>query len=171
MKTTLYCLVLQGALGAFDTLYYHEWRLRLPSKSAAASELRLHGVRDFAYTIVFATLAWTTWNGLWVWPLAAILLFEVWATLADFLEEDRTRRLPAGERVMHAIMGIIYGVFLANLYPHAARWAKLRSAFGAADYGVISWILTLYAVGVFTSGLRDLAASRKLARTGERLPA
>jgi len=172
MKTTLYCLVLLGALGAFDTLYYHEWRLRLPSKPTAASELRLHSVRDFAYTIVFATLAWTTWNGLWVWPLAAILLFEVWTTLADFLEEDRTRRLPAGERVMHAIMGIVYGVFLAKLYPHAARWAKLDSAFGTADYyGAISWILTLYAVGVFTSGLRDLAASRKLARTGERLPA
>ncbi|MBZ5617118.1 MAG: hypothetical protein LAQ69_00090 [Acidobacteriia bacterium] len=171
MKTTLYFLVLLGALGAFDTLYYHEWRLRLPSKPTAASELRLHAVRDFAYTIVFATLAWTTWNGLWVWPLAAILLFEVWATLADFLEEDRTRGLPAGERVMHAIMGIVYGVFLANLYPHAARWAKLHSAFGATDYGAISWILTLYAVGVFTSGLRDLAASRKLARTGERLPA
>jgi hypothetical protein len=170
MKSTLYCLALLGSLGAFDTLYYHEWRLRLPSKPTAASELRLHGVRDFAYTIVFATLAWTTWNGLWVGPLAAILLFEVWATLADFLEEDRTRRLPAGERVMHAIMGIVYGVFLAKLYPHAARWAKFPSAFGAADYGAISRILTLYAVGVFTSGLRDLAASRKLARTEERLP-
>ena len=35
-----------------------------------------------------------------------------------------------------------------------------------ADYGAISWILTVYAVGVFTSGLRDLAASRKLARIG-----
>ena len=171
MKSTLYCLALLGSLGAFDTLYYHEWRLRLPSKPTAASELRLHGVRDFAYTIVFATLAWTTWNGLWVGPLAAILLFEVWATLADFLEEDRTRRLPAGERVMHAIMGIVYGVFLAKLYLHAARWAKFPSAFGAADYGAISRILTLYAVGVFTSGLRDLAASRKLARTEERLPA
>jgi uncharacterized protein len=171
MKTTLYCLVLLGALGAFDTLYYHEWRLRLPSLPTAASELRLHGVRDFAYTMVFATLAWTTWNGLWVWPLAAILLFEVWATLADFLEEDRTRRLPAGERVMHAIMGIVYGAFLAKLYPHATQWATLPSGFGAADYGVTSWILTLYAVGVFTSGLRDLAASRKLARAAERLPA
>lgn len=171
MKTALYCLVLLGALGAFDTLYYHEWRLRLASKPTAASELRLHGVRDFAYTIVFATLAWFTWNGMWVWPLAAILLFEVWATLGDFLEEDRTRTLPAGERVMHAIMGIVYGAFLANLYPHAARWARLESGFGAADYGAISWILTVYTVGVFTSGLRDLAASRKLARAGERLPA
>ena len=165
MNTTLYVLLLLGALGAFDTLYYHEWRLRLPTMPAAASELRLHSVRDFAYTIVFGTLAWTTWNGLWVWPLAAILLFEVWATLADFLEEDRTRKLPAGERVMHAVMGIVYGVFLAELYPHAASWAKLDSVFQAADYGVVSWILTLYAVGVFASGVRDLAASRKLART------
>jgi hypothetical protein len=171
MKTSLYCLVLLGAMGAFDTLYYHEWRLRLPSQPGAASELRLHGVRDFAYTIVFATLAWTTWNGLWVWPLAVILLFEVGATLADFLEEDRTRKLPAGERVMHALMGIVYGAFLATLFPHAARWAKLPSEFGAVDYGPISWILTLYAVGVFTSGLRDLAASRKLARAGARVPA
>ncbi len=165
MNTTLYFLVLLGTLGAFDTLYYHEWRLRLPSQPTAASESRLHAVRDFAYTIVFATLAWTTWNGLWVWPLAAILLFEVWATLSDFLEEDRTRKLPAGERIMHAVMGIIYGVFLAMLYPHAAGWAKLDSAFGAADYGAISRILTLYALGVLASGVRDLAASRKLVRT------
>ena len=71
----------------------------------------------------------------------------------------------------HAIMGMVYGVCLANLYPHAALWAKLHSAFGAADYGAIASILTLHVVGVFTSGLRDLAAGRKLARTGERLPA
>jgi hypothetical protein len=164
MTTALYFLALLGALGAFDTLYYHEWRLRLPSTPAAGSELRLHAVRDFAYTIVFATLAWTTWNGVWVWPLAAILLFEVWATLADFLEEDRTRKLPGGERVMHAIMGIVYGVFLAELFPHAARWEKLPSGFGTVDYGVISWILSVYAVGVFSSGVRDLVASRKLLR-------
>ena len=170
MNTVLYFLVLLGALGAFDTLYYHEWRLRLPSSPAAWSELRLHAVRDFAYTIVFGTLAWATWNGTWAWLLAAILLFEVWATLADFLEEDRTRKLPAGERVMHAVMGIVYGMFLAKLYPHAARWAKLDAGFGPADYGFLSWILTLFAVGVLSSGLRDLAASRKLLRAGSRLP-
>jgi len=168
MTTALHILLVLGALGAFDTLYYHEWRLRLASTPTASSELRLHGVRDFAYTIVFGSLAWTTWNGVWVWPLAAILLFEVWATLADFLEEDRTRKLPAGERVMHAIMGIVYGVFLAELYPHAARWVKLDSGFAAASYGPVSWILTVYAAGVFTSGLRDLAASRRLAQLSRR---
>jgi hypothetical protein len=162
MMSALYVLLLLGTLGAFDTIYYHEWRLRLPSTPSAAPELRLHASRDFAYTIVFGSLAWTTWNGLWIWPLAGILLFEIWMTLTDFLEEDRTRRLPAGERVMHAIMGIAYGVFLALLYPNAALWSKLESGFGAVNYGVVSWILTVFAVGVFSSGVRDLIASKKL---------
>ena len=96
--------------------------------------------------------------------LAAILLFEIWVTMTDFLEEDRTRHLPAGERVMHALMGIVYGIFLALLFPHAWGWTKLASGFGGADYGVVSWILTFFAVGVLASGVRDLMASRKLAR-------
>ncbi len=164
MITALYVLLFLGALGAFDTLYYHEWRLRLPSTPSAAPELRLHALRDFAYTIVFGSLAWTTWNGLWTWPLAGILVFEIWMTLTDFLEEDRTRRLPPGERVMHAVMGIAYGVFLALLYPQAAGWMKLDSGFGAANYGMVSWVLTVFATGVFMSGIRDLMASRRLTR-------
>ena len=31
MNTVLWLLAVQGALGAFDTLYYHEWRARLPA--------------------------------------------------------------------------------------------------------------------------------------------
>jgi hypothetical protein len=164
MTAALFALMILGLLGAFDTLYYHEWRLRLPETPSAAPELRLHAIRDFAYTIVFGSLAWTTWNGAWIWPFAAVLLFEIWVTLTDFLEEDRTRRLPAGERVMHAVMGITYGVFLALLYPHAARWWKMDSGFQATEYGALSWVLTAFAAGVFFSGLRDLAASRRLAR-------
>src|SRR5499433_3952580 len=102
MTTALRVLLLLGVLGALDTLYYHEWRLRLPSLPSARRELRLHASRDFAYAIVFGSLAWTTWNGTFIWPLVAILMFEIWVTLTDFLEEDRTRKLPAGERVMHA---------------------------------------------------------------------
>ena len=112
---------------------------------------------------MFGSLAWITWDGAPVWPLAAILLFEIVVTLTDFIEEDRTRRLPAGERVMHALMGIVYGVSLSLLYPHAVQWLALGSGFGPADYGVVSWILTFFAAGVFASGLRDLAAGRKFA--------
>ena len=65
---------------------------------------------------------------------------------------------------MHALMGIVYGVFLTLLFPHAVQWRKLTSGFGLADYGFMSWMLTLFAAGVLASGLRDLASSRKLAR-------
>ena len=163
MIAAIEVLLLLGALGAADTLYYHEWRLRLPETPSARHELRLHASRDFAYAIVFFTLAWTTWNGALVWPLALILAFEIGVTLTDFIEEDRTRKLPAGERVMHAVMGIVYGIFLALLYPHAARWSTLSFGFGMADYGMLSWALTLFAAGVLASGVRDLAASWKLA--------
>jgi uncharacterized protein len=161
MTTALHVLVLLGLLGAFDTLYYHEWRLQLPETPTARRELRLHAARDFAYAIVFGSLAWITWNGSWVWPLAAILLFEVVVTLTDFIEEDRTRKLPAGERVMHALMGIVYGIFLTLLYPFAKDWSRLESGFEVTGYGVVSWVLTLFAAGVLASGLRDLSASRR----------
>jgi len=164
MNTALRVLLVLGALGAFDTLYYHEWRLQLPGTPSAQRELRLHASRDFAYAVVFASLAWTTWNGMWIWPLALILVFEIVVTMTDFIEEDRTRRLPAGERVMHALMGITYGVFLTLLFPYAVAWWKLDSGFDAANYGAISWILTIFAAGVLASGVRDLVASRKLVR-------
>lgn len=162
MIQALELLLVLGAMGALDTFYYHEWKLRLPETPTARRELRLHASRDFAYAIVFGSLAWTTWNGVLIWPLACILLFEIVVTLTDFIEEDRTRKLPAGERVMHAVMGIAYGGFLTLLFPHAVEWERLASGFGAADYGVLSWILTFFAVGVFTSGVRDLVATRKL---------
>jgi len=161
MTTPLHVLLLLGLLGAFDTLYYHEWRLKLPETLTARRELRLHAARDFAYAIVFGSLAWISWNGSWVWPLAAILIFEVVVTLTDFIEEDRTRKLPAGERVMHALMGIVYGVFLTLLYPYAVHWSRLESGFSVTGYGMVSWVLTVFAAGVLASGMRDLSASRR----------
>ena len=164
MTTALEVLLLLGILGAADTFYYHEWKLRLPETPSAGFELRLHASRDFAYALVFGSLAWITWLGLWIWPFALILLFEIVVTLTDFIEEDRTRRLPPGERVMHAVMGITYGVFVALFYPSAVRWAALTSGFGRADYGWISWVLTLFAAGVFVSGIRDFLAAGNLRR-------
>ena len=36
MATALWLLAIQGAVGAFDTLYFHEWRARLPAICASA---------------------------------------------------------------------------------------------------------------------------------------
>ena len=50
MTTTLTLFVVLACLGAFDTLYYHEWRARLPAMGPLArSDLPLHALRDFVY--------------------------------------------------------------------------------------------------------------------------
>jgi hypothetical protein len=159
MEIAIGLLLAQGFLGAFDTLWYHEWMLRLPARATARRELRLHAARDFAYAIVFGSLAWVEWRGWLVGVLGAILLFEIVITFLDFIEEDGTRRLPPGERVMHTVMAIIYGAFLANLIPQLVRWAGEPAGFAPTNYGVISWLMTGMAVGVFGSGVRDILAS------------
>jgi uncharacterized protein len=159
MLTVLYLLLVQGALGAFDTLWYHEYQQQLPRNASAKIELRLHASRDFAYAIVFGSLAWLTWHGAWAYLFAAILFFEIAITLWDFVEEDLSRRLPAGERIMHTIMAIVYGAFLAHLLPQVWHWAQQPTALSPENYGVLSWILSFFALGFFLSGIRDVVAS------------
>src|SRR5947208_11936077 len=117
MSTALRLLVIQGILGGFDTMWFHELRGRLPRQRRAVSELRLHAARDFVYAILFGTLGWLSWGGVLVWVLALVFSSRRRNTIWDFLEEDRTRSLPHGERVTHAIMGVVYGAFLAFLVP------------------------------------------------------
>lgn len=167
MSEALWLLAAQGVIGAFDTLYYHEWRARLVARGpAVAAELRLHALRDFLYALLFATLPWLAWQGLWALVLVAILLAEIVLTLTDFVVEVRVRKplgdVYPGERITHAIMGIVYGAALAHLVPVIADWWSRPTALVAAPAAVpdtVRWALTAMAAGVLTSGLRDLYAA------------
>src|SRR3712207_3230550 len=97
MSTALWLLAVLGAVGAFDTLYYHEWRARLAARGkAVAPELELHAARDFFYAVLFGTLPWFAWQGAWVGILAAVLVAEVVLTLTDFVVEAAVRK-PLGD--------------------------------------------------------------------------
>ena len=161
MRTAIWLLLLQASLGAFDTLYYHEYKLKLPHGDHTRLELRLHATRDFAYAIIIGSLGFLTWNGGFAAILLALLAAEIVITLWDFIEEDKIRRLPAGERAMHAVMGIVYGAFLAFLIPQMIAWSRLASGFGASYHGFPAWMLLVLAAGVFASGIRDLFASAR----------
>ncbi len=63
MRTAIWLLLLQASLGAFDTLYYHEYRLKLAHGAHTRLELRLHAARDFAYAIIIGSLGFVTWHG------------------------------------------------------------------------------------------------------------
>ena len=140
MTTALYLLAAQGVIGAFDTLYYHEWRARLPARGPqAASELKLHAWRDFLYAVIFCTLPWLAWQGLWTLALSGVLLAEILLTLADFVVEIRVRKplgdVYGGERVTHAVMGILYGAMVANLLPSLWTWCLLPTALAPTNVG------------------------------------
>lgn len=170
MIVALWLLAIQGAIGAFDTLYYHEWRARLPARGKlAASELKLHAARDFFYGILFATLPCIAWQGTWVLALAAVFVAEIVLTLTDFVVEISVRKqlgdVYAGERVTHAVMGILYGAMIANLIPVLVRWWALPTGL------VVEWVaippllrgsLFVMGAGVCVSGLRDLYAALEL---------
>ena len=159
MTVALVVLTALGVLGAFDTIVYHEAVLHLPSKPSARGELRLHAARDFVYALLFASLAWIRLDGAFSIAIAVLLATEIAITLADFITEDRTRKLPAGERSMHAVMGIVYGVFLTVLAPTLYAWFRLPARIEPASYGWLSIVMTVLAAGVLVSGVRDLVAS------------
>lgn len=170
MITALYLLALQGVIGAFDTIYYHEWRARLPAlgKSAAA-ELKLHAARDVLYAVLFGSLPWIAWQGFWTLLLLLIITAEIVLTLWDFVAEIAVRKplgdVYAGERVTHAVMGILYGAMLAFLLPDVKEWWYLPSALQFDPPAIsqpLRWSLSVMAVGVFLSGLRDLYAAFEL---------
>jgi len=170
MSVALWLLAIQGLIGAFDTLYYHEWRARLPAGGArSAPELKLHAARDFLYAVLFGTLPWLVWQGACVILLIGVLIAEIVLTLTDFVVEIAVRRelgdVYGGERITHAIMGILYGAMIASLLPELIAWWSLPTGFVAQlpDVpGTLRWGLVLMAVGVFASGLRDLYAAYEL---------
>jgi hypothetical protein len=68
----------------------------------------------------------------------------------------------AGERVMHGIMGIVYGAMLANMMPTLRTWwaEPTRFVYSPAPIsGALRWLMILMAMGVFLSGVRDLCAA------------
>ncbi|MDH3404335.1 MAG: hypothetical protein OES32_13960 [Acidobacteriota bacterium] len=174
MRIALSLLALQGVIGAFDTLYYHEWRARLPARGPrAAPELLLHAARDLFYGILFATLPWLAWRGSWTAALAAVIVAEIVLTLWDFIIEIAVRKdlgdVYAGERVTHAVMGILYGAMLATLVPTLIGWWQSPTALAVEPAPVAQWLrlsLTVMAAGVLASGLRDLYAALGLPHGG-----
>ena len=165
MSEALWLLTLQGVLGAFDTLYYHEWRARLPGGvPGTIPELRLHGVRDLIYAVLFGSLPFVQWRGALAWALGPLLLAEIGITLRDFVIEDEVRRPQGGvfpgERVMHAVMGIVYGAALAHLLPELRSWAAAPTGLAPWEApAALRWLMPPMALGVFLSGLRDLGAA------------
>ena len=164
MNAALIVLTVQVALGGLDNLLHHELTEALPSRVSARLELALHAVREILYAVVFLTLAWLRPEGVFAALFALILITEIAVTLWDFIEEDQTRRLPPFERVLHTVLALGYGVFLALFAPLLFAWAQEPSALSVETRGLWTPAFTVFAIGVFAWGLRDGLASWRLFR-------
>lgn len=165
MNTHLLALKLmaaQGLLGAFDTLYHHELTEALPRRPSARTELRIHAVRALLYGVLFIGLAGWAWHGAWALVLLAIFGVEIALTLWDFVVEDRTRMLPATERVTHTVLAMNGGAFIALLALGAPDWFALPTALVWQPHGWLSVFLAACGLGVAMSGVRDAAAARSM---------
>jgi hypothetical protein len=158
MTTVVGLLLANGVLGAVDTVWYHEIRAGLPRRpDRHRTELRLHAARDAVYAVLYGTIGWWAWRGAWAAVLGALLAVEIVITLADFVVEDRTRTLGAGERVLHSVMAIVYGVMLGRLAPLLAAGAHTAATGAVAT--PLAVVATAFGAGIALSGLRDLRAS------------
>jgi hypothetical protein len=165
LALALVLLMIQGAIGAFDVLYNHEWDARLPSQKSAALELRIHAIRSVLYAVLFAGIAWFDWHGFYAVIFALLIFVEILLTLWDFVVEDRTRRLSALERSVHTILAMNGGAYVVLLLlVMFQEWLALPAQLFFVDRGLVSWVLSAYALGVFMSGLRDGYASARLLR-------
>ncbi|WP_316163185.1 TIGR01777 family oxidoreductase [Bradyrhizobium sp. SZCCHNRI20481] len=168
MTPLLWSLIaLQIVMGVFDTFYHHEFTERLAWRPSQQGELKLHGIRNVLYALLFAVLGWCEVHGLFAILVLAVLVAEIAITLTDFVEEDLTRRLPPSERINHTLLAINYGAILMLLVPLLIGWATRPSAIGPAYAGVLSWIAAAAAVGAALCGLRDFTAARRLARMSQ----
>ena len=157
-------LIGQALLGAFDNLWHHEWAARLPQQLGARRELALHAGREALYGALFLGLAWWSWHGALAVAVAAVLGVEVVITLADFLEEDRTRQLPPFERWLHTVLTVCYGLFLGLMGPRLLDWWQQPTGLASAGRGLVSWLFTAMALVVWAWSLRNALAVRRLGR-------
>lgn len=171
MTPVLVLALAQVALGAFDNIYHHEIKERLPWTQGSRHEQTIHCVRGALYTVVFSVLAGATPHGAAAYAFAGLLAAEAGLTLYDFVVEDSTRksgRLCATERITHTLLTLNYGAMLALWLPLIlvgdASWAAQSTGIEFNGYGLLSLVNLATVAGVGAWSVRDFFATRRLAR-------
>ncbi|HSC67958.1 MAG TPA: TIGR01777 family oxidoreductase [Cellvibrio sp.] len=158
----LQLMAAQGVMGAFDTLYHHELTETLAQRTSARRELSIHALRAILYAALFIGLSCWVWHGWFAVILFSVVAVEIVLTLWDFVVEDKTRMLPATERVTHTLLAINGGAFITLLALQLPGWWSLPAAVVWQPHGGLSVFLALCGIGVGLSGVRDALAALQL---------
>ena len=157
-------LILQGVLAGFDTLLNHEIIAGLPRKADARREVGIHVYREVIWAILLLGLPWFAWHGAAAGFIAALLATEVCITAWDEYVENRSRVLPQNERVLHLFLAVNLGVIIAVLYPLLREWGSHPTGLVARNFGLLSWIISLFGLCAAAWAVRDTLAWLRLRR-------
>ena len=168
----LIALLAHGVIGGSDVIVNHEVVARLPARRSAVAEQRLHSGRELAFALIFGSLAWFEWHGMFAWAIVALFLAEQCISTINTVLEGSVRVLPVTERVMHVMLFVNFGIVLALLAPVLMAWMQLPNGLAAINYGWASWVLSVMALLSLGWSLRDalsgLRAARKTKQGDER---
>ncbi|MES2934562.1 MAG: hypothetical protein V4805_13860 [Pseudomonadota bacterium] len=167
----LYLLIFHGVAGGVDVIFNHEIDQRLPQQPSARREQLLHSLRELLFAILFASLAWFEWRGWASGFIVAVIAAEVVVSTVDSVEEDRTRRLPVSERILHSALLINVGIYTALLAPILTIWQQSPTQLRVVDYGLPSAILSTLALFALGWSVRDAARYFKLRAVPALMPA
>jgi hypothetical protein len=161
MPSFLFPLLLHGIIGAIDVLLNHELIAALPRQRAAAREEWLHSAREFVFALLFLSLAWLAWHGLWAAWIAALVLLELLVSVLDMVEETRHRVLPASECITHLILYINLGVLLCLLVPVLGAWWGMATGLVRVNHGPASVALSAMGAAALGWSIRDARAAQR----------
>jgi len=152
-------LLAQILMGALDTVWHHELTEKLGARPTQRIELKWHAIRSALYGVMFVVFALFSLSGVWLLLPAGLFVIELVATLSDFVEEDRSRILPATERVLHSVLAINAGAMVfAFVDQHQAAWMLPNAIYVQAPdaFGVFLLVTTVL---VWWSAWRDAHAA------------
>jgi hypothetical protein len=171
MTVASWLLLALGFLGGVDILLFHTLAHRIRSHRPARAELVTHALRGPTYALLFIVVPNVEVHGAWFWALMALVAFDLAISVGDFCLERESRAalggLPTGEYLLHVVMGIVYGAFVAAIVFEAGIGATLSTSI-RWDPGRVPSLLRL-ALGllaplVLLSGIQDALAVRALRR-------
>lgn len=162
MPSYVVALLLHGLMAGVDVILNHELLERLPGRAASVEEELLHSLREFVFFLLFAGIAWFSWNGVFAWIIAILLFAEVVISTRDVIVEGDTRVLPVTERVLHLYLFINLGVIIVLLGEVLIVWAALPSALVPVKTTWWSFALSALAVAALGWSIRDAIAAWKL---------
>jgi hypothetical protein len=169
-------LLALGLLGGTDILLYHSISHGIRHHADSRHELITHALRGPTYGILFLVTPNFEIHGAFAIFYLALLVFDVGISIADFWLERVSRAalggLPSGEYVLHMIMAMLFGAFVARAAPVLWQWAAMDTALvlnSELSSTFARTLLAAFAIGVLISGGMDAIAALRLSQPNRKL--